>query len=357
MMGVLGAAYGPLLEHLSRRFDVSLAVAGGVLSTHFAGALVGVLVSVRALQRVSSRTFMLSALGCLGLGCAAVALAPSWVMFLASVFVIGVGWGALDLGCNQLVAHSAGARRTATLNALNSTFSIGAVAGPILITTVGRTHLAFLYGGAAVVTLALVPLVAGISGRLPFTSQRTADGSRALLAIFMIAFALYVGIEAGTGGWMPSHLESIGFQSVAAATLTSGFWLALAAGRLLAALIPARVPERVIVIAGSGVGAVALLAALIPVAAPIAYVVAGLAIAPIFPTGIVWLAKLRPGDSHATSWLFPAAMLGGAVIPGGVGAVIARFGIGVAPAVLAIVAVGSLVAFSVAARFRADAVH
>lgn len=356
MMGVLASAYGPLLEHLSRRFDVSLAVAGGVLSTHFAGALVGVLVSMRALQHVSSRTFMLSALACLGLGCAAVALAPCWAAFLISVFVIGVGWGALDLGCNQLVAHSAGVRRTQVLNALNSTFSIGAVAGPILVTAAGRTHLSVLYGGAAIVTALLVPLVAGISGRLPFTSQRTAHGPRVLLVIFMVGFALYVGTEAGTGGWMTSHLEWAGFQSVAAAALTSGFWLALAAGRLLAALVPARVPERVIVIAGSGVGAVALLAALIPGAAPFAYIVAGLAIAPIFPTGIVWLAKLRPGDSDATSWLFPAAMVGGAVIPGGIGAVIARFGVGVAPAVLAIVAVGALVAFSVAARFRTGAV-
>jgi fucose permease len=157
-------------------------------------------------------------------------------------------------------------------------------------------------------------------------------------------------MEAGIGGWMPSHLESIGVQSVAAATLTSGFWLALAAGRLLAALVPARVPERAIVITGSAVSAVALIGALIPAFAPVAFIVAGLAIAPIFPTGIVWLAKLRPGDARVTSWLFPASMIGGAIIPGGIGAVIARFGIGVAPAVLSLVAVGCLTAFSLARR-------
>lgn len=352
VMGVLGSAYGPLLEHLARRFDVSLAVAGGVLSTHFAGALVGVLVSMRALQHLSSRSSVLGALMFLGVGCAGVALAPSWPAFLASVFVLGFGWGALDIGCNQLVAHSEGPRRTAVLNALNGTFGIGAVAGPILVTTVGRTHLAVLYGGAAVVAVALMPLVAGMSGRLPFTSQRMLNSSRGLLAIFMVAFALYVGVEAGTGGWMPSHLESVGLQSVAAATLTSGFWLALAAGRLFAAMVPARVPERVTVITASALASVALLAALIPAAAPFAYVAAGLAIAPIFPTAIVWLAKLRPGDARATSWLFPASMVGGAVIPGGIGGVIGRVGIGVAPAVLSIVALGCMASFWLAARHR-----
>jgi len=213
-------------------------------------------------------------------------------------------------------------------------------------------HLGLLYGGAALVAVALVPLVAGISGRLPFTSQGSAEKSVLLLAIFMIAFALYVGLETGIGGWMPSHLEAVGLQALTAATFTSGFWLALATGRLLAALVPATVPERIIVITGSSVAAIALLVALIPGAAPFAYIAAGLASAPIFPTGIVWLAKLRPGDARATSWLFPASMVGGAVIPGGIGAVIGRFGIGWAPAVLSLVAVGCLVSFSLAAASR-----
>jgi fucose permease len=174
--------------------------------------------------------------------------------------------------------------------------------------------------------------------------------SSALVGIFMIAFALYVGIETGTGGWMPSHLESIGIQSLAAATLTSGFWLALAVGRLLAGFLPARVPERTTVVAGTAVAAVALLTAMNHTVAPIAYIVAGLAIAPIFPTGIVWLAKLTPGDARATSWLFPASMVGGAIIPGGIGALIATFGIAWTPVVLSLVAVGCLIAFLVAAR-------
>lgn len=349
LMGVVGSAYGPLLEHLSRHFGVSLAVAGGVLSAHFLGALVGVLVSMRVLQRISSRAFVFGGLGAMGLGCIGVALAPSWPAFLASVVVVGLGWGALDIGCNQLVAHGEGTRRTAALNALNGSFAIGAVAGPILVSTVGRSHLSLLYGAIAVLAFGLWPLVAGIEGRLPFLAERAAGRSAAVLGVFMVAFALYVGIEAGTGGWMPSHLESNGVQSLAAATLTSGFWLALAVGRLFAALIPARMPERLTVIACTAAAAIALLGALNPTLAPVAYVVTGLALAPIFPTGIVWLAKLRPGDARATSWLFPASMVGGAIVPGTIGAVIARFGIGWAPAVLSLVALGCLAAFSMAA--------
>jgi len=355
LMGVLVAAYGPLLELLKQRYGISLSVAGTVLSAHFAGALLGVVVSMRGLERTSSRAFVSAALGALGVGCAGVALAPSWPLFLAGVFVIGVGFGALDIGLNSLVAHSGGARKTAVLNALNGAFGLGAVAGPILVSALGGKNLSLLYGCCAALALGMVPIAGGISGRLPAAVQAARGGRRMLVWIFAGAFVLYVATEVGTGGWMTSHLESLGFQSVAAATLTSGFWLALALGRLLVALVPARVPEAAVVLACSAAGALALSAALIGAAAPVAYIVAGFAIAPIFPTGIVWLARLLPGDARATSWLFPAAMVGGAIGPGAIGAMVALYGIGRAPAVLLLVAIGTLAVFSLAARISRPA--
>jgi MFS family permease len=115
-------------------------------------------------------------------------------------------------------------------------------------------------------------------------------------------------------------------------------------------LVPSRVPEAAIVLTGSAVAVVSLFAASIGALAPWAYIVTGLAVAPIFPTGIVWLAKLRPGDSRATSWLYPASSIGGIAGPGAIGLVIAGFGIGWAPVVLAIVAAGMLLAFGLAIR-------
>jgi FHS family glucose/mannose:H+ symporter-like MFS transporter len=358
LMGVLAASYGPLLEHLVLRFGISLPQAGSVFSAHFAGALIGVFVSMWGMERVSGRMAIWAALGCLVAGCAVVALAPSWPTFLAGVFVIGLGFGGLDLGLNQLVAHSEGPRRSALLNALNSAYGFGSVAGPILISRLSQDHLTALYGSAAALAVGLIPAAAGIQGRLPVAPRNSNHGGDAragarrggiLVAIFLVAFVFYVGVETGVGGWMPSHLESVGLRSLEAASVTSGFWLALAIGRLLAALIPDRVPPSAVVISGSAIGSVALLVALSGQAAPIAYIVTGFAIAPIFPTAIVWLAKLRPGDSRATSWMFPATMVGGGIIPPAIGIAIAWFGIAWAPAILSAVAVMTLGAFLLAA--------
>ena len=349
LMGTVVSAYGPLLEHLTHRFGVSLPVAGATISVHFAGSLPGVFLAMWAIQHVRARDIVIVAGGVVALGLAAIALAPTWPVFLAAVLVVGLGFGALVLSLNQLVAYSEGRRRAALLNVLNGCYSAGAVAGPLLVAAFAQSSFPALYLAGAVLWLAQLPGAVGIAGRLPVTAGSPARPGR-LVAIFICAFVLYVAVENGIGGWMTSHLESVGLPSNRAAALTSGFWLALVTGRVLMTLVPARVGEATIVLAGSTVGTLALLAASIGALAPVAYVAAGLALAPIFPTGIVWLARLRPGDSRATSWLYPAASIGGTLGPGVIGLVIAQAGVAWAPAVLALVGLGMLAAFFVASR-------
>jgi len=102
------------------------------------------------------------------------------------------------------------------------------------------------------------------------------------------------------------------------------------------------------VAAGAALGTLALLAAVSGRAAPVAYIAAGAAFAPIFPTGLAWLAKLLPGDAAATSWLFPGTTVGGALIPAGIGLVIAEIGVGFAPLVLSALALATFLAFAFA---------
>src|SRR3989454_11305338 len=90
LMGLVVSAYGPLLEHLTRRFGVSLPVAGATISVHFAGGLLGVLIAMRTMEKLPARVTVMIATGIVSLGCAAVAVAFVWPFFMAAVFVIGV---------------------------------------------------------------------------------------------------------------------------------------------------------------------------------------------------------------------------------------------------------------------------
>src|SRR5262245_52440087 len=132
LMGIVVSAYGLLLEHLTHRFGVSLPVAGATISVHFVGALPGVFIGMWAVRRVAAKLIVMASAGVASLGLAAIAIAFVWPFFLVAVFVVGLGFGALVLTLNQLVAFSAGRRRAALLNALNAAYSAGAVAGPLL---------------------------------------------------------------------------------------------------------------------------------------------------------------------------------------------------------------------------------
>ena len=347
LMGLVVSSYGPLLEHLTHRFAVSLPVAGATISVHFGASLVGVLIAMRAMERLPARLTVMIATGLVALGCAAAAAAPSWLVFMAGIAIIGLGFGALVLALNQAVAYSEGPRRGALLNGLNGAYSAGEVVSPVLVAMFATQHFSLLFLGAAAIAVALVPFSSGITGRLPVAAG-VARRPGSLVLIFVLAVVFYVGIENGVGGWMTSHLESIGLLSTQAATATSGFWLALFTGRVLMSVVPARIPEPAIVLTGSVVATVALAGASIGAIAPVAYVTAGLFLAPIFPTTIVWLARLHPGDSRATSWLYPAASIGGTFGPGAIGLVVAGFGVRWAPLVLALVGVGMTLAYSLA---------
>jgi fucose permease len=281
------------------------------------------------------------------------AVAYVWPLFLAGIFVFGLGFGGLDLGLNQVVAYSEGRRRAALLNALNSAYPAGAVAGPLLVAAFASEHFSTLFLAAAAAWLILIAGALSIRGRLPVGAENPRwPGS--LVAIFVVAFVLYVAVEAGTGGWMTSHLESLSHDPDNAAALTSGFWLALVAGRLLITLAPERFGEARIVLACCVVAAASLLLAWASAGlAAWAYIACGLALAPIFPTGIVWLAKLRPGDSRATSWMYPAASAGGIIGPAAIGVVIAGAGVAWVPAVLGLMAVLMTAAFVLARRSMA----
>lgn len=349
LMGLVVSAYGPLLELLTRRFGVSLPVAGATISVHFGGALPGVLIAMWASSRLQSRVVVIGASAVASAGLVTIALAFAWPVFLAGVFLVGLGFGALVLGLNQLVAFSAGRRRAALLNALNAAYSAGAVAGPLLVAAFARDHFTAVYLVAAIVWLALIPGAFAIVGRLPVD----AGAPRApapIVWIFIVAFLFYVAIETGTGGWMTVHLQATGLAYAQSATLTSAFFLAIVIGRLLIALVPASLAESTIVLAGAGAATVALAFATIGAAAPWAYVAAGLAMAPIYPTGVVWLAKLRPDDSRATSWLYLSTSIGGVSGPGAIGLVIAQTGVGSTPVVLAALAVAMSAAFFFASR-------
>ena len=341
LIGALQALYGPAIPAFRAEFGLSPSAAGLGLSAHFVGGVAGVLLFDRLYGRVGNRRILGSSYLLMAVGAAGFALAPGWPTALVAALLAGFGFGGIDYGLNQLFAVGFGHRSTAMLNILNAHFGIGAVLGPAVIGAVGSEHYPAVFLAFAVVNLPLLLCLRGVRNQVPVPAGEQSGGTGVLgrslgsvLAVFVVLCVLHVGIEAGVGGWEPTHLETVGYGAGVAATATSVYWLMMTVGRFLVAPLALRFSAQAIVTVSCAGMTVCLLAATVPALAPYAYAGVGLFIAPVFPTGLPWLNRAAPRARRAGALVIAASMAGGVAAGPALGAAIEWSGIRAVPLLL-----------------------
>lgn len=315
-VGFLLSLYGPAIPELRTAYGVGGGGSALVLSLHFAGAMTGIgWWGVE--RRLSPRTWLLVAAALLVAGAFGVAFAPAWPVALAAAFGLGVGFGVVVVEINVLFAEAFGERTTAMLNLLGACFGAGAILGPLAVAASGGYRLPFCVGAAgAVVALAL-------ADDLPRTPRPPVPAWErppfGVVGGFVVMCALYVGVESGIGGWETTSLRAGGAGQAAAASWTAGYWAAITTGRLLAIPLALRVSAPVLAAGSLLLAAAGLCLAHVPAFAPVAYTLTGLALGPVFPTALAWLAQAAPGARGSTAMVFAAAQVGGVVLPVAIG--------------------------------------
>ncbi|MER5431229.1 MFS transporter [Streptomyces sp. NPDC002588] len=349
LIGALQAFYGPAIPALRKEFGLAPSTAGLALSAHFVGGVAGVLLFDRLYGRIGNRRILGTSYLLMAAGAAGFALAPNWPLALTASLLAGLGFGGIDYGLNQLFSTGFGRRSTAMLNILNAHFGIGAILGPALIGVFGAGHYPLVFLAFA---LANLPVLLCLRGVRDHTPRPTGDNGpapanralRTVLAVFVALYVLHVGIEAGVGGWEPTHLETVGFSAGTAATATSVYWLMMTVGRFLVAPLALRhSAQTIITVSCAGMTASLLLAA-VPDLAPYAYAAVGLFIAPVFPTGLPWLHRAAPTARRAGALVISASMVGGVAAGPTLGKVIEWSDVGAVPLLLAVTSAACLAA-------------
>ncbi|MFJ5226633.1 MFS transporter [Streptomyces sp. NPDC088400] len=361
LIGALQSLYGPAIPALRKDFGLSPSGAGLGLSAHFIGGVVGVLAFDRIQGRVGNRMLLGTSYSLMAAGSLTFALAPNWPLALLAALVTGFGFGGIDYGLNQLFAIGFGRRSPAMLNILNAHFGIGAIAGPAVIGLLGADHYPAVFAGFAVLAASLLFSLRGVRDReappgdaAGGTTAGTATGAARpgpsrmrrtgpLLGAFVLLYVFHVGVEAGVGGWEPTHLETVGYGTAVAASATSVYWLMMTVGRFLVAPLTLRWSEPAIIIVSCAGMTVCLLLAVVPGLAPYAYAGVGLFIAPIFPTGLPWLNRAVPAARRAGALVIAASMVGGVAAGPALGKAIELSGVRAVPVVLGVLAAICLV--------------
>ncbi|MBA3278682.1 MAG: MFS transporter [Geodermatophilaceae bacterium] len=379
-MGLLASSYGPLLPLIREQFSLSSVETGFLVSALPAGSIVAIIACARLETRVSARLLLQGSCAFLVVGLSGLALAPWWWLLLVSGVAIGLGYGGATTLANGVIAAAYDSRRsTFLLNLQNGIFGLGAVLGPVCVAVLpdGSGRLAWL-GYVAVAVLAAVlfaalPLTslaspervsrAGVSQSEGLSPEnvRSGSGLTALspekvrgvrsgsgrLGGFALLFACFVAVEISTAAWATTHLDAVGAGATAVALATSLFYLGLATGRLGAALIGLRVDPGPLLVGTTILATAALALTYLAPLGGAAYLLVGLTIGPVFPTGLAWVSHDQSHARHPIATVLVVGNLGGFMLPPLVGAVIAVLGAQAAPLPIAIsCALGVVVAVS-----------
>ncbi len=334
-IGVVTVLLGPLLPWLSARWGLTYQQAGSLFTAQFGGATLGVLLSGVLAARWGFRFAIKTGLLIIA---TAVALLPysSHAAGIICVALYGYGYGVSVPAANLMVAEVNPARRSAALNLLNFSWSVGAVACPFLIAAAIRKTLIpptlTVLAGIMLLVVAGIQFSGGIEPAAAVkdaapASLRWRDRSFLVLAAL---FFLYVGTETALGGWVASYSRSVSGASTIAVMTPSFFYMALMLGRWFAPILLRTIDEVNLARGGILLACVATAALIASASFPaiaVSSALAGLGLSTIYPITISLLS--RQFGARATrvgSFMFFVTNLGGASLPWLVGFCSTRFG-------------------------------
>ena len=355
LLGLGAAIVGPALPALRTQYAISDTASSFLVSAFWAGSVIGVIAGGYLLPRLPPRFLLSGGFALMAVGALAVAGAPSAVLAGAGLALYGLGFGLLDIGINLTVARAYAEGSGAVLIAVNGSYGIGAIVGPLIVARspgdAGVPFLIFAVGAAVLVLLTLTVRAGAIQ-----TADRVPTNRRIvwLLVGFGLLLITYVATETGASAWETTHLLGTTTMShAAAARANSLFWIGLTLGRFLGAPLALRFSPAALVFGALSAAGLSFVLATWTGAAVIAYGLVGLFLAPVFPTVIAWMARAIPSGQGSTA-VFAFALAGPVIVSPLLGASADRLGAGSIPIALAILSaltLGTLV--SLTRRLRA----
>ena len=345
---VIGVAWPSIRD----RFGLSQAGLGAVLTVGVVGYAVSSILAGRIVVRFGVGRLLAASSAFVAVGLFGYASASRWAQFVPMAAVIGLGSGAIDASLNGWAARHIPVRH---VNWLHACWSVGATAGPAMMTAVlahgasyqvGYVLLACALGAMALAFAATRRAweddgVAGGTGVLHAGAAEALRTGRVWLQI--ILFFIYTGLEAGTGQWCFTVLrEARGLDIEAAGAWTAGYWGSILAGRVVLGFVVDRAgPDRLL--RGATVTALAGAVLFASSGGPLGrlgLVLLGASLAPMFPT-LMSRTPDRVGHHlapHSVGFQVGAATLGSAAVPALFGLLAAAAGIRTIGAAVAVVA-------------------
>ncbi|MBI3679667.1 MAG: MFS transporter [Acidobacteria bacterium] len=321
--GMIAAMLGTILPDLSKRFHLTPKQNGNIAMAQAIGLMIGSFFGGPLMDIEGTKTGLLLGLGLIALALFGLRAAGGYGAVAALMVLLGTGGGAVVVGANGLPPHIKleGLSTAGVFNVLNLFFGLGGLVTPLVAARLFQNNSSRLLIFAG--SLVLAGFAVNASTQMPAASGQVAfDPSQvgsllAAPALILLALTLfvYVASEVGVWNWLVRHLIAQGVPEGRALTILSlGFALGLLLGRVAVSPILTGVsPEHVLVASGAlmAVTTFLMLQSSSPTTAWVLVFLAGIAMAPVFPTTLAIVsARFTNMAATATGIAVTAGWLG-----------------------------------------------
>lgn len=322
--GLIAATLGTILPNLSERFRLTPNQNGNIAFAQALGLILASLSVGPLLDAEGKKVGLVLGLVLISAALAALPRSKGYRSILFLLFVLGVGGGIVVTGANALASDVGGAHRASILNLVNLFFGLGGFLTPFIAANIfsGKwVRLCYAIAGFTVATLVfeIITRMPGPTGAHTFIAADMGHVvGRPIILLLGVLLFLYVTCEVGVWNWLPQHLIAQGIpESRALNILSVGFALGLLAGRTVASPVLLHVSAITVVLAASAAMAITtflMLKTRNPLIALILVALAGLSMAPVYPTALAIVGNVSPRmSSTAIGFVITCGWVGLAV--------------------------------------------
>jgi len=302
--GMIAAMLGTTLPDLSDRFRLTPSQNGTIALAQALGLVIASVGVGPLLDNEGDKAGLILGLAIIAIVLFMLPRSRGFRSIVFLLFLLGVGGGIVVTGANALVSGVSETHRATALNLLNLFFGLGGLATPFIAANLfARNWIRLCYTIASVTVIAIaMQVMTAMPAPVGAAGFNLADAGpvlgRPLLFLLGLFLFLYITCEVGVWNWLPRHLIAQGIpESRALNILSLGFALGLLIGRVGVSQILIHVPPIQVLLAASIAMAVTtwlMLRTRNPNVAWVLVFIAGLSMAPVFPTTLAMVGNAFP---------------------------------------------------------------
>ncbi len=314
---------GPAIPRIQLDLGLNELQLGTLLALNSLGYMLACSFTGYLSNRIGLKQVCLLAFGSMAFSGVLIYYAESASFFMAAYFLMYIGNGMLEIGLAILSARIFTKNTGMMMNLAHFFYGLSSMVAPLIATYLMSVHLFGVPLGwrgmyLVMLALAILPFLQSLRPRFP--EAREVQGERIPLSAYMkdrgawlIVGVLSLGVvsELAIGGWLVNFLEkAYNWDTTASAGMLSLFFLFFMLARLLLGVVIDRIGyvKSLIILSGlSGLCSVG--AVLIGQSGAILFALAGIGIAPIYPTVMALLAKRYPSGTD-TAITFTVTIMG-----------------------------------------------